>query len=173
MSTALAPPQRALVRQQGPHQEARVGCFSVEVELTNHSDELFQKLVPDHEIRSKRVWGRVDTAADLSVVPEWLAQELGLPEADRLRMTLADGREVTRQTVTLRLSWTAPEGDIRSGIFEAVVEPGVESDPGGEFSARQADMLIGAMALQRWDVYADCPGHQLVPRRPGVITCFA
>jgi hypothetical protein len=150
-----------------------VGCFSVEVELTNHSDELFQKLVPDHEIRSKRVWGRVDTAADLSVVPEWLVQELGLPEADRLRMAVADGREVTRQTVTLRLSWTAPEGDTRSGIFEAVVEPGVESYPGGEFGATQADMLIGAMALQRWDVYADCPGHQLVPRRPGVVTCFA
>jgi hypothetical protein len=153
--------------------EARVSCFSVEVELTNLSDEFFQKLIPDQQIRSKKVWSRVDTGADLSVVPERLAQELGLPEADRLRMTLANGQEVTRHTVTLRQSWTAPEGDTRSGIFEAVVEPGVSTYPCGESGAKQAHMLIGAMALQRWDVYADCPGKQLVPRVPGKITCFA
>jgi hypothetical protein len=157
-----------------PRLEAPVGCFSVEVELTNHSDELLQQLIPEHEVRSKRVWGRVDTAADLPILPERLAKELGLPQFDRLKLTLANGGEVVRTTVSsLKMAWTTPDGEVRQGVFEAVVEPDVETYPGGESGAGQADMLIGAAVLQRWDVYADCPGHRLVPRRPGEVTCFA
>jgi hypothetical protein len=151
--------------------EARVSCFSVEVELTNHSDELFQKLIPEHQVRSRKVRGRVDTGADLPILPEWLALQLGLTDlGDSAEVTLADGSTVKRRVVAdLRLCWTSATGETRRGIFEALVEPGITTYP-DKPGRPPADMLIDAMVLERLDLYADCPGEQLVPRKPGEIT---
>ena len=47
-----------MVAERGSKQ---VSCFSVEVELINHSDELFQQLEPERQVRSARVRGPVDS----------------------------------------------------------------------------------------------------------------
>jgi hypothetical protein len=174
MSTAITPAANMFRSKRQEEPEARVGCFSVEVELINHSDELFQKLIPEQPVRSRKVLGRVDTGADLPVLPESLALQLGLPDlGDTADVTLADGSTVQRRLVAdLRLSWTSDQGETRRGIFEAVVEPGVTTYP-GKPGGPPADMLIGALVLERLDVYADCPGERLVPRVPGRITCRA
>jgi hypothetical protein len=173
MSTAIPLAADVVRGELREEPEARVSCFPVEVELINHSDELFQKLIPEQPVRSRKILGRVDTGADLPILPEWLARELGLPDFDQVEVVLADGREVNRKTVSsLNLSWTAPDGEVRRGVFEAVVEPGVTTYP-GKPGGPPADMLIGAMVLERLDLYADCPGERLVPRVPGRITCRA
>lgn len=52
--------------------------------------------------------------------------------------------------------------------FETLEEPGITTyrdQPGRP----PADMLIGAMVLERLDLYADCPGEQRVSGKPGEI----
>jgi predicted aspartyl protease len=128
-----------------------LSCFSVEVELSNRSDELLRQLIPEHEVRRELVWGRVDSGADLPILPEQLAVRLGLPDSGQLaEVTLADGSILTRRIVSdLKLRWQD-----RWGIFDAIVEPGRE------------DLLIGALVLERLDLLVDCRQEQLVPRHP-------
>jgi hypothetical protein len=128
-----------------------LSCFSVEVELSNRSDEHLLQLVPEHEVRRELVWGRVDSGADLPILPEELAARLGLADSGQLaEVTLADGSIVNRRIVSdLKLRWQD-----RWGVFDAIVEPGRE------------DLLIGALVLERLDLMVDCRQEQLVPRHP-------
>jgi predicted aspartyl protease len=135
-----------------------VSCFSVEVDLINHSDELFRQLVPEHQVRSARVRGLIDSGASMPVLSGRLAAELGLPDSGQIaEVTLADGSTIERKIVTdLKLGWQD-----RWGLFDAVVEPGRE------------DLLIGAIVLERLDLLVDCRGAQLIPRKPGKLTFIA
>jgi predicted aspartyl protease len=132
-----------------------VSCFSVEFELINYSDELFHQLVSEHQVRSVRVQGLIDSGASMPVISERLATELGLPDSGQTaEVALADGSTVERRIVTaLKLGWQD-----RCGLFDAVVEPGRE------------DLLIGAIVMERLDLLVDCRREQLIPRKPGTLT---
>jgi predicted aspartyl protease len=132
-----------------------VGCFSVDVELTNHSDELFQQLIPGHQVRSTKVQGLVDSGATMPILPEQVASALGLPDSGQVaEVTLADGSTITRRIFSdLKLQYQD-----RSGIFDAVVEPG------------RQETIIGAIVLERLDLLVDCPREKLIPRKPGKLT---
>jgi predicted aspartyl protease len=144
-----------MVAERGSKQ---VSCFSVEVELINYSDELFQQLEPEHQVRSARVRGPVDSGASMPIIPEQVADELGLPDSGQTaEVTLADGSVIDRKIVTaLKLGWQD-----RWGLFDAVVEPG------------RQDILIGAIVMERLDLLVDCRREQLIPRKPGVLTFTA
>jgi hypothetical protein len=143
-----------------PEREGEVGYFSVDVELASFSDELLQRVLPDHEVRTATARGLADSGAVMVHLPERLALELGLPDSGELAsVVLADGSEVTRRVVRgLRLSWRASDGEVRSEVFSAVAEP------------NQDTLLIGAIVLEVLDLLPDCQHRQLVPRHPGRIT---
>lgn len=132
--------------------EDNVGRFSVEFELANYEDVVRTRtgqLAPE-EVRRRRVSGVVDTGAARLVLPQSVAQELGLREAVPISVRYADGR---REHRPLALDAQVQIQD-RSGVFSAVVEPG------------RTDALIGAIVLEELDLIPDCTRQKLVPRDP-------
>ncbi|HJT76422.1 MAG TPA: retroviral-like aspartic protease family protein [Gemmataceae bacterium] len=129
-----------------------MGRVSVEVELTNGEDLVRAKdgtLAPD-KVRRLRMVGWVDTGASHLVIPESVAQQLGLPEKGQALIRYADQRRETRQVVDQ--VHVALLG--RDGTFKAVVEP-----------ARR-DVLLGAIVLEDLDLLVDCRTQTLQPRDP-------
>ncbi|HET6251389.1 MAG TPA: retroviral-like aspartic protease family protein [Tepidisphaeraceae bacterium] len=135
--------------------EPMMGRFSVEVELANHKD-LYRAeaglILPD-QVRRLRIRGVVDTGATRLVIPEAVAQKLGLETSGTSKVRYADGRTAERAIVKdLHLAYGG-----RDSVFSAVVEPGRES------------ILVGAIVLEELDFLVDCIGQRLVPRDPNQI----
>ena len=133
-------------------QEKTMGRFSVEVELANNLDiHLAQSghLASD-KVRRARVRGVVDSGATRLVLPETVANLLGLTVSGRAGVRYADGRLAERNIVQdVHLSYGG-----RQSVFNAIVEPGRES------------ALIGAIVLEDLDFLIDCGAQKLVPRDP-------
>jgi predicted aspartyl protease len=133
-----------------------VGRFHVEVELANNDDLALVRsgnLAPDR-VRRTKLSALVDTGATQLVLPQSAAMALGLPDIGQTVMVkFADGRRERRNVVT----GVQLEHRGRSGIFDAVVEPG------------RIDALLGAIVLERLDFLPDCTNQELLPRDPSTI----
>jgi predicted aspartyl protease len=133
-------------------EERKMGRFSVDVELANDEDLMRAEsgLIPPERVRRERIRGVVDSGATRLVIPESLAQRLGLKISGEVQVRYADGRTATRSVAQrVHLAYAG-----RESIFNAVVEPARES------------VLIGAIVLEDLDLLVDCTGQQLVPRDP-------
>jgi len=133
-------------------EEKKMGRFSVEVELANDADIMKAEvgIIPVKEVRRLRIRGVVDSGATRLVIPEFVAQRLGLEFAGSVKVTYADDRSAERQVVRrVQLTFGG-----RNSIFNAIVEPGRES------------ALIGTIVLEDLDFLVDCVGQRLVPRDP-------
>jgi predicted aspartyl protease len=137
-------------------QEQKMGRFSVEVEVANSEDVMRLKLgqIPPEQVRRERMRGVVDSGATRLVIPESLAQKLGLPlTGNPAVVRYADGRTAQRaiaEGIHLTLNG-------RRSVFNAIVEPERQS------------ILIGAIVLEDLDFLIDCTAQRLVPRDPKMI----
>jgi predicted aspartyl protease len=129
-----------------------VGRFFVEFTISNYDDvrnAVQGRIAPD-KVRSMRLKGLVDTGATRLVLPEKVAQQLGLPTGGEVGVRYADQRRETRTLV--RDAWVQLQG--READFSAILEPNRE------------DALIGAIVLEELDFVVDCVGQKLEPRDP-------
>jgi clan AA aspartic protease len=135
--------------------ETDMGRITVEVELTNGEDLVLAKkgmLAPDR-VRRVRVAGLVDSGASYLVIPESVAQQLGLPEKGQAKVSYADRRTETRKVVDqVNVALLG-----RDGTFKAIVEPA------------RSDVLLGAIVLEDLDMLVDCRTQTLQPRDPNQI----
>jgi clan AA aspartic protease len=132
--------------------EQKIGRFSVEVELANNADQMDAKrgLIPPEQVRRVRVRGVVDSGAARLVIPDSVAQQLGLTPSSTAKVRYADGRTADRGVVQqVHLAYAG-----RESVFNAIVEPGRDS------------ALIGAIVLEDLDLLVDCTNTRLVPRDP-------
>lgn len=132
-----------------------MGRVSVEVELANGEDLVLSKtgtLAPD-QVRRVRAIGWVDTGASHLVIPESIAQQLGVPEIGQANVRYADHRKGTRKVVDQVNA--ALLG--RRGTFKAIVEPD------------RPDVLLGAIVLEDLDLLVDCRAQTLRLRDPNTI----
>ncbi len=131
-----------------------VGRFSVPIEVANNDDLVRVRLgqLKPAEVRRVTVQGVVDSGAAKFVLPKSVADELGLPRAQKVKVRYADGRRATRQTASgAHVTLVGREGD-----FTAVIEP------------KRTEALIGAIVLEDLDLLVDCQNRQLVPRDPRI-----
>lgn len=129
-----------------------MGRFEVEFEIANNIDLVLAShgQLDPKSVRRMRVSGLVDSGATRLVLPQRVADQLGLPKLGRTRTRYADGRESHRDRVDeVRLTLQG-----RSGVFDAIVEPQRET------------ALIGALVLETLDFLVDCAIQKLVPRDP-------
>ncbi len=127
-----------------------MGEVKVEVELENAVDrELFRRhYIQESEIRTARVHVLVDTGSVMLVLPQDLAEALGLREEGKAIVTYADERREERPVagiVTVRVG-------NRSTNVNCVVGP-----PGSE-------PLMGQIVLEALDLLVDPVQQKLVPR---------
>jgi clan AA aspartic protease len=132
--------------------EPAMGRFSVEVDLVNYDDIVRAKsgvIVPG-QVRRARIRGVVDSGATRLVIPESVAQQLGLEVSGTTKVRYADGRTAKRGIAQhIQLSYSG-----RESVFNAIVEPGRDS------------ALIGAIVIEDLDLVIDCVSQRLVPRDP-------
>jgi predicted aspartyl protease len=133
----------------------KVGRFSVEFEVANNRDVLLheENSLPAAEIRSLRLSGLVDPGASSLVLPEKVANQLGLRVIGKVKVRYADGRRATRTQV--KGAHVTIQG--RSGDFKATLEKNRDT------------ALIGAIVLEDLDFLVDCKKHRLVPRDPDYV----
>lgn len=132
-----------------------MGRFAVEVEIANDEDLMMVKagIMPAEKVRRVRIRGVVDSGATRLVIPESVAQHLGLSIVGSVSVRYAGGRTAQRAVAErIRLSLGG-----RDSVFNAIVEPGRES------------ALIGAIVMEDLDFLIDCSGQRLVPRDPNMI----
>ena len=92
----------------------------------------------------------VDTGASHPVIPQSVADDLGVPIIGETSVRYADHRQASKKIVSdVEVHVLA-----RSGVFKAVVEPD------------RKDVLLGAIVLEDMDFIVDCPTQTLVPRDP-------
>jgi len=135
--------------------EIGVARFSVEVELANNDDLAAARrghLEPD-KVRRVKVDGWVDSGATRLVLPESIAQKLGLTATGKVSVTYANGRTAIRDTV----QGVYVEIMGRHGIFSASLEP------------RRRTVLIGAIVLEELDFLIDPRRERLYPRDPKMV----
>jgi predicted aspartyl protease len=140
-------------------QEPGVERFSVEVELANHEDLYRAKagLITPEQVRRVRARGIVDSGATRLVIPESIAQQLGLEVSGSAKVRYANNQTAERSIVKgIYLSYGG-----RDSVFNAIVEPDRQS------------ILIGAIVLEDLDFLVDCVGQRLVPRDPKQIVSEA
>ncbi|MBI5760658.1 MAG: aspartyl protease family protein [Planctomycetales bacterium] len=130
--------------------EAIMGEVAVEVELENAVDrELSERgSLPVQDIRHFKCRVLVDTGAVSLVLPQDLAEVLGLREVGKVVVTCPDERKEERPRagiVTVRVG-------NRSATMDCIV-----GQPGSE-------PLLGQIPLESMDLLVDCNQQKLVPR---------
>jgi len=131
------------------------GRFFVELELSNDADLIRADvgLISPEKVRRLTIRGVVDSAAPRLVIPQSVAQELGLEISGIAKVRYADGHAAERSIARrIRLKLNG-----RESIFSAIVEPARES------------VLIGAIVMEDLDFLIDCTGQRLVLRDPNQI----
>jgi clan AA aspartic protease len=131
---------------------AIMGRINVEVALANNRDvQTFEAgSLPADKVRRARLAGLVDTGASYLVLPESVANQLGLPDLGTASVRYADQQKEIRRVV----DQVEVELLGRRGTFKAVVEPA------------RTDALIGAIVLEDLDLLVDCRTQTLQPRDP-------
>jgi predicted aspartyl protease len=132
-----------------------MGRFAVDIELASNEDLVLAHLgmlSPD-KVRRVQLPGIVDCGATRLIIPESVAQQLGLPVTQQITVKYADERTATRPLVSQ--IWLKLQG--REGLFNATVEP------------KRTTALIGAIVLEDLDFLVDAKTEILVPRDPNTI----
>ena len=101
-------------------------------------------------MRRETIKGLVDSGATKLVLPQAVANRLGLPLGNPIKVRYADGRRSRRQ----QASGVSVQLLGREGLFTAVVEP------------KRETALVGAMVLEDLDLLVDCVAQKVVPRDP-------
>jgi len=132
-----------------------VGRFSVEVKLANSIDTAIAEkgLISPDQVRKATAKGIVDTGATRLVIPEKIAQQLGVREVGEVQVRYADSRTATKKLVDDVLVEILG----RQATFRATVEPDRDS------------VLIGAIVLEDLDFIVDPISETLKPRDPRFI----
>jgi len=136
-----------------------MGRFSVDLLLANNRDVMKAQegsLAPEN-VRKVECKGVVDPGATRLVLPEAVANQLGLASAGEVQVRYADQRTVKRPRV--KDVWLLLQN--REGIFSASVEPD------------RTDALVGAIVLEELDFLVDCTTQTLRPRDPNWIISVA
>jgi len=133
----------------------KMGRFNVEVELSNFRDvdDARHGRLDPAKIRRMKLEGLVDPGATRLVLPEKALKQLGLEATDKIKVTYADRRSVTRPVV--EGVYLTVQG--RHGTFNATVGP------------KRETALIGAIVLEDLDFLVDCKKQRLVPRDPDIV----
>jgi clan AA aspartic protease len=124
-----------------------MGEIRVDVNMFNAVDEGVARRggIPESEIRRSVASALVDTGAIRCCIPLAVAQQLGLGVLDRTVATFADGRQqIVDVTEPIRFEIAG-----RSTVQLALVL--------GD------EVLLGQLALEDTDLWADCKGRRLVP----------
>jgi predicted aspartyl protease len=129
-----------------------MGRFAVAVKIANNDDlaQVRLGLLEPAKVRQLTIDGVVDSGAARLVLPQKIAEQLGLPHAGKVKVQYADGRRAIRNKV--KEVYLEIMG--RDGTFSAIVEP------------KRRTALIGAIVLEELDYLVDCTHHRLVPRDP-------
>ena len=114
-----------------------MGLFNVKVRLASFA-------APE---RTEEVSLLVDTGATLSWIPREILERLGVPVVSRLPFTLADGRELERETSAVLLTVDGR----KAAVEVAFGEPGEEA-------------VLGATALEGLGLLVDPVAKKLLPR---------
>jgi predicted aspartyl protease len=131
----------------------RVGRISIDFEVANSLDVLearAKKLAPN-KVRRLVIEGLVDPGATRLVLPESIAEQLGLVVTGKTKVRYADGRRGSRPEA--EGAYVTILG--RSGHFTAILEK------------KRTTALIGAIVLEDLDLLVDCRRLKLIPRDPG------
>ena len=133
-----------------------VGRFAVEMIVANNQDVQMASrgvLAPD-QVRRITLQGGVDSGAHYLVLPQAVADQLGLPPAGEATVRYGDRHAATRRLVDQVYVELAG----RHGTYRALVEPARDT------------ALIGAIVLEDLDLVVDCTTQRLYPRDPDRIT---
>ena len=138
------------------HTEDDVGRFTQQFTVANHKDRLKAELgvMPPEEVRSAELAGWIDTGAAHLILPEVVGDSLGLEDHGKMRVRVADGSVSVRR----RVKNVFVELAGRTGVFSAVLLPGI------------ADALIGAILLEEMDLLVAPLNCAIVPRDPETAT---
>ncbi len=133
-----------------------MGRIPVNLKLTNSADVILAKerLLSPEKIRRTTVPGVVNTRVLRLVIPETVAEQLGLPEMEDVGVRYPDGRRATRTIVgNMSLELLG-----REFSFGAIAEPDRDT------------AVIGRMVLDTLDLVVDCDDQRLYSRDPNGIT---
>jgi predicted aspartyl protease len=122
------------------------------VELVNHVDAIKAKsgILPPENVRRVQIDAIVDTGASHLVIPQSVADALGVPVIGQTTVRYAGQRQAAKPIVSdVEVHVLA-----RDGVFKAIVEPD------------RKDVLLGAIVLEDMDFIVDCRTQTLVPRDP-------
>jgi clan AA aspartic protease len=124
-----------------------MGDVWVDVKLTNATDEILMRTGQKtlDQVRSLQIEALVDTGAVKCVMPESIADKLGLGRSRTRKVMLADGS-----------SHEVPSSD--PVLLEIMGRQVYE-----EFYVFGNEVLIGQTALESTDLFVDCNGRRVVP----------
>ena len=125
---------------------------STEVELLNDEDlmDAEARMISPHQVRRMRIRAVVKNRYIRMVIPESVAQQLGFDISGQTLVRYSDGRTAQRPIAQrIRVACCG-----RASVFNAVVEPGLET-------AR-----LGSIVLETLDLVVDAATGSLQPRDP-------
>jgi predicted aspartyl protease len=129
-----------------------LGRLSVEIEVANYADLIRAQdgTLPEEKVRRETIRGVVDSGATRLVLPEALANRLGLPRGGKTKVRYVDGRRAQREVA--EAVYVQLLG--RHSTFSAIIEP------------KRDTALIGAIVLEDLDLVVDCVDDRVLPRDP-------
>jgi clan AA aspartic protease len=139
-------------------EKVTMGRVVGKVELVNHEDAIAARIgaLPLEKVRRVGIEAIVDTGASHLVIPQAVADALGVPVIGQTTVRYADHHQASKKIVS----------DVevhvlgRNGVFKAIVEPD------------RKDVLLGAIVLEDMDFIVDCRTQTLAPRDPNGTLAF-
>lgn len=135
--------------------ENDMGKFSVDVELSSYADvvDVQRGRLDADKVRRVTIPGVVDSGAARLVLPQDIAEKLGIVSTEKVKVRYAIGRTATRPVVEgVYLTLLG-----RHSAFTATLEP------------KRDTALIGGIVLEELDLLVDCLNRRLYPRDPKYI----
>ncbi|MCI0419356.1 MAG: retroviral-like aspartic protease family protein [Acidobacteria bacterium] len=124
-----------------------MGEVRVKVRLTSSMDEALARRgqLPESQVRHYEADALVDTGAVTSIVPDFVARQLGLMAADRKVVECADGRREAVE-MTEPVTFEIQGRKASDGVL-------VLGD----------EVLVGQVTLEQMDLIVDCTNRRVSP----------